>query len=85
MKLPAGTENKQIYESVSLTYRNEVSLDPSVITDCVVHILHRPVVEGDGGMCHVGELSGGVVAPDDDVLHLIGPNATPLCNLYMYV
>lgn len=64
----------------SRNYRDEVSLQPGVIIDSFANTLLLSVA-CDHGMCHVRELRGGMVAPDDDILHLIGSHIATLSNL----
>lgn len=57
------------------THRDEVSSQPGVVLHAVVDGLLR-AVDVDHGVVDVGVLSGGVVPPDDDVLHVVRGNAT---------
>lgn len=59
----------------SSTHRDEVSSEPGVVLDDLVGS-HLAALDGDLGVVDVGVLGGGVVSPDDDVLHVIGGNAT---------
>lgn len=58
----------------SSTHRDEVSSEPGVVLDDLVGS-HLAALDGDLGVVDVGVLGGGVVSPDDDVLHVIGGNA----------
>lgn len=63
-----------------LGYLNEVSFQPGVITDSFVHTLLFAITS-DVGMGYVRELGGGVVPPDDHMLHLIGSHTATFSNL----
>ena len=58
----------------SSTHRDEVSSEPGVVLDDLVGS-HLAALDGDLGVVDVGVLGGGVVSPDDDVLHVVGGNA----------
>lgn len=55
-------------------HRDEVSFQPRLVLDGVVHA-HLGAVDVDLGVVDVGVLGGGVVPPDDDVLHFVGGDA----------
>lgn len=55
-------------------HRDEVSSEPGFVLDGVVGG-RLGAVEVDLGVVDVGVLGGGVVPPDDDVLHFVGGHA----------
>lgn len=55
-------------------HRDEVSSEPGFVLDGVVHG-RLGAVDVDLGVVDVGVLGGGVVPPDDDVLHFVGGDA----------
>lgn len=62
------------------TYRNEIPLQPGFVLHCIEasHVLplhiHLAVVD-------VRVLRGGVISPDDHILHTLWRNATTHCHL----
>lgn len=55
-------------------HRDEVPPQPRLVLDGVVHVL-LGALDVDLGVVDVGVLGGGVVPPDDDVLHFVGGDA----------
>lgn len=53
------------------THCDEVSLEPSVVLHSGIHGGLCTVLPLHIGVSHIGELCGGVVAPNDDVVHLL--------------
>ena len=66
-------------EAVS-THLDEVSLDPRIILDGIIHRCLRSVLQ-DAGVGHIWELGGGVVAPDNHVSHSVCSHAHTSSNL----
>lgn len=60
--------------AAATTHRDEVPLEPGFVLHGVVR-RHLGAVDVDLGVVDVGVLGGGVVAPDDDVLHFVGGDA----------
>lgn len=59
----------------SITHRDEVSSEPGIVLDGLVGF-RLGSLEVDLSVVDIGVLGGGVVAPDDDVLHLVRGHAT---------
>lgn len=56
-------------------HRDEPSFEPRLVLDGVVHG-RLGAVQVDFGVVDIGVLGGGVVPPDDDVLHFVRGDAT---------
>ena len=63
---------------------NEVSLDPCVVVDGLLHRLLL-AIDCHHGVCHIRELGGWVVAPDDDVLHSTARYTQSSCYLNTWI
>ena len=79
-----GTAASLPSTACSDTYLDEVSLEPGVVVDGLVHALLLPVLRNDSGMSHIRKLGGRVVAPDDHVLYLVRPDAASAGNLIFF-
>ena len=63
------------------THLDELSLQPAVVVDSFIDGLLGAILQQAVGVACVGELSGGVVPPDDDVPHVVGWHAHASCDL----
>lgn len=62
-------------------YLDEISLQPGIIVYGFVDRRLLPSRLGDSGVGYVGELCGGVVSPNDDVVHRIRLHTNTSSNL----
>lgn len=65
-----ATLENETAASVTGAHRDEVSFQPRVVLHRLVRLQLR-AVDVDLGVVDVGVLGGGVVPPDDDVLHFV--------------
>ena len=61
------------------TYLDEVSFQPCIVVDCLVHRLLSSILHV--GLRDVRELGGGVVAPNDHIPHFVRRHTNSCCDL----
>ena len=64
-----------------MAYSDEVPLEPGIIFDGLVHCCLLPAVVQNRGLADIRELRSRVVAPDNDVAHLVARHTQPVSNL----